>query len=69
MAAWVFGVALGGPLPYFFVSVIQGLPPAKLHEIARRQAGPELLTLSPLISARFYLRPGSFEPADSKGDS
>src|SRR5229473_1793405 len=27
----------------------------------------ELLTLTPLISARFYLRPGFFDPVASKG--
>ena len=41
--------------------------PAKLHENRATSDKSDLLTLTPLISARFYLRPGFFDPVADKG--
>src|SRR5256885_770996 len=46
--------------PMFFISVTQGLRPAKPHENPSTSGKPELMTLTPLISASLDLRPRVF---------
>jgi hypothetical protein len=58
---------LNSPLHVFFISVAEGLRPAKPHENPSTSGKAEIMTLTPLISVCLDLRPRVFRPLILKG--